>query len=87
MEKPVMTARGVYLDLEKSPYEYTNPYGDRFKFSSKKKMEIYTRDITKEVERLEKVLDRNRLIDYLPPEIIGLLFRMTYKAFYRKIEG
>ncbi|MBO5870270.1 MAG: hypothetical protein J6Q89_05915 [Clostridia bacterium] len=37
--------RGVYYDLTESPYEYNSPYGDLFKFSSEKKLEIYTRDI------------------------------------------
>lgn len=82
-----ISARGVYYDLSLSPYEYVSPYGDSFKFSSQKKLEIYARDIVKEVERIEKILARNSLIDHLPPEIIGLLFRMVYRAFYRKIEG
>lgn len=86
MEKPIKTKRGVYLDLDKSPYEYTNPYGDCFKFSSKKKLEMFCRDMVKEIERVEKFLDRNGLVNLLPPEIVSLLFRLSYKALYRKIE-
>lgn len=86
MEKPIKTKRGVYLDLSQSPYEYINPYGDCFKFSSRKKLEIYAREMVKEMERVEKFLDRNGLVNLLPPEIVSLLFRLTYKALYRKIE-
>ena len=86
-ENEIITRRGVYRDLEKSPYEYTNPYGDLFKFSSKKKLEIYTRDVQKEMERVQKLLARTALDTLLPMEIIHLIYRSTYKAFYRKIEG
>lgn len=85
-EKP-KSRRGVYYDLTQSPYEYETPYGDLFKFSSQKKLEIYTRDIEKELERMTKVLNRHGLADYLPGEIIQLLYRTTFRCFYRKIEG
>ena len=87
MEKPIKTKRGVYLDLDKSPYEYTNPYGDCFKFSSKKKLEMFTRDMVKEIDRVVKFLERSGLNNLLPPEIINMIFRLAYKALYRKIEG
>ena len=83
----IKSRRGVYRDLSKSPYEYKNPYGDCFKFSSAKKLEIYTRDITKELGRVEKVLEKTSLDTLLPTEIILLLYRTTYKAFYRKTVG
>lgn len=79
--------RGVYYDLTVSPYEYTSPYGDIFKFSSGKKLEIYTRDVEKEIERLHKLIERNKLKDLIPEEIVQLLIKCVYKAFYRKIEG
>lgn len=87
MEKQTVSKRGVYYDLSLSPYEYRNPYGDLFKFSSQKKLEIYTREITKEIDRLMKLFERNKLIDYIPYEIVQLLVRSVYCAFYNKIEG
>lgn len=78
---------GVYYDLEASPYEYRTPYGDVFKFRSKKKLEMYTRDAPKEIERMDSIIDRNKLRDFLPDEIIRLLHRTVYRSFYRKIEG
>ena len=86
MGEPV-SRRGVYKDLTLSPYEYTSPYGDLFKFSSAKKLEIYTRDIPKEIERVSKFVDRQGLGDLLPREIIQMLYRYTYQGFYRNVEG
>ena len=83
-EKPV-SRYGVYRDLSLSPYEYESPYGDSFKFPSQKKLEVYARDVQKEIDRIEKAVDRLHLADYVPAEIVHLLFRSTYKAFYRKV--
>lgn len=83
----VKSRRGVYYDLTKSPYEYKTPYGDLFKFSSAKKLEIYRRDITGEIDRLYKIIERNDMGDFLPDEIVILLLKCVYRAFYRKIEG
>lgn len=82
-----ISRRGVYYDLTVSPYEYITPYGEIFKFSSPKKLEIYTRDVKKEIDRLHRLIDRNNLTDLIPDEIVQLLVRCVYKAFYRKIEG
>ena len=82
----VISRRGVYKDLSLSPYEYETPYGDIFKFSSRKKLEIYARDIEKEIDQMIKQLDRNGLVNFIPGEIVQLLFRSVYRAFYRKIE-
>jgi len=83
----IKSKRGVYYDLTKSPYGYETPYGDLFRFSSQKKLEIYTRDIIKEIIRLDRLLERNDLLEFLPEEIVQLLYRSVYHAFYRKIEG
>lgn len=87
MEETPVSRYGVYRDLNKSPYEYTTPYGDLFKFRSQKKLDIYARDIQKEIERVSKCVGRLGLEDYLPTEIIRLLYRQTYKAFYDRVEG
>ena len=87
MNDGIKSRRGVYYDLSQSPYEYTTPYGDCFKFSSKKKMEIYTRDIPKELTRVEKLIERHDLGGFIPDEILQLIFKSVYRAFYRKVEG
>lgn len=78
---------GVYYDLEASPYEYRTPYGDIFKFRSRKKLEMYTRDAPIEIERLDSLITRYDLRDWVPEEIEALLRRSVYRALYRKIEG
>ena len=83
----VKSRRGVYYDLSKSPYEYKTPYGDLFKFSSAKKLQIYTRDITGEIDRFYKLIERHEMGDFLPDEIVNLIIKSIYRAFYRKIEG
>lgn len=87
MTEPVRSRRGVYYDLTKSPFEFTNSFGDLFKFSSQKKLDMYTRDIEKELERLEKCITRNEMQRFVPEEIKQLLRRAVYKALYKKIEG
>ena len=85
-ERPV-SRYGVYRDLSLSPYEYESPYGDLFKFSSQKRLEIYARDVEKELSRVQKALYRNDLYRILPDEIIQLTYRSVFQAFYQKIEG
>lgn len=87
MTDRAVSARGVYYDLNLSPYVYRTAYGDIFKFSSKKKLEIYTRDVVKELNRLYKVLERNEMIGFLPDDTIQLLVKNVYRSFYRKVEG
>ena len=86
-EEKKISTRGVYYDLTLSPYEYNTPYGDIFKFSSKKKLEMYTRDVPKEIERTTKLFNRHNLNGFVPEEIRDLIYRAVYRAFYRKIEG
>lgn len=85
-KKPPVTSRGVYNDLNLSPYEYVNPYGDVFKFSSKKKLEIYTRDVPGELERVQKLVGRWELDDFISMELLHTIYRAVYRAFYRKVE-
>lgn len=85
MKEGVVSRYGVYRDLNQSPYEYESPYGDLFKFPSQKKLEIYTREIQTELDRVGKMLERLHLEDYIPEEVIQLLYRSTFKALYRKV--
>lgn len=87
MSEGVVSRYGVYRDLNQSPYEYVSPYGDLFKFRSQKKLDIYTRDIQKEIDRVSKFVGRMDLDKHLPGEIIQLLYRSTYKALYDHVEG
>lgn len=85
MAGKVVSRYGVYRDLSVSPYEFKTPYGDIFKFPSQKKLDMYTRDIQRALDQLEKALDRLQLKDIIPDEIVLLLRRATYEALYRKV--
>lgn len=76
---------GVYRDLNLSPYVYESPYGDSFKFPSQKKLDMYRRDIPKEIERVSKALSRLDLDVDMPNEIVQLIHRAVYRGLYRKI--
>lgn len=84
---PVKSRRGVYYDLTKSPYEFTTPYGDIFKFSSQKKLDIYAREITKELRRVRQLVERHNLKKYIPHASYEDFERGTYKALYKHVEG
>ena len=81
-----ISRRGVYYDLKQSPYEYISPYGDSFKFSSKKKLEIYTRDVPKELNRVDALLERHNLKEQIPDEINTFIKRAVYRSFYKQVE-
>lgn len=83
----VKSRRGVYYDLSKSPYEYKTPYGDLFKFSSAKKLQMYTRDIPGELDRFYKLIERHEMGGFLPDDVVNLIVKSIYRAFYHKIEG
>ena len=87
MKEGVVSRYGVYRDLSQSPYEYVSPYGDLFKFRSQKKLDIYTRDIQKDIEQVRKFVSRRNLDRYLQEEIIQLLYRNAYRALYDHVEG
>lgn len=81
-----VSRRGVYYDLTLSPYEVKTAYGDIFKFSSQKKMEIFTRDAPKELKRVDALFERHGLIGFVPDEIVDLVKREMLKAFYKQVE-
>ena len=82
-----VSRRGVYYDLSISPYEFKAPHGEIFKFSSAKKLQIYTRDIVKEIERLEEIIQRNDMQSFISDGVLHSLIVAVYRAFYQKIEG
>lgn len=87
MNGQIVTARGVYKDLSLSPYEYKTPYGASFKFRSAKRLEIYARDVQKEIERLEKALNRNGVLETLPKETRETIYHIAYRNYYNIVEG
>lgn len=45
MREKYVSARGVFYDLAKSPYEYIDNNGKVFKFSSLKKLDIFNKKV------------------------------------------
>lgn len=87
MDGQKVSRRGVYYDLSLSPYVYKSPYGDIFRFSSAKKLEMYRRDIPKEIARVDALVSRHGLQNFINEPCYQLLHRAMYRAFYNKIEG
>jgi hypothetical protein len=58
MRYPVKSRRGVYYDLTKSPYEYKTSYGEIFKFQSKKKLDMFSRDYPIYLRQVEKAINK-----------------------------
>lgn len=83
----VKSRRGVYYDLTKSPYEFTTPYGDIFKFKSQKKLDIYTREINKELLRVRQLAERHNLKKYVPAVSYEDFERGIYRSLYKHVEG
>ncbi len=87
MREETVSRRGVYYDLNKSPYEYLTPYGGLFKFRSKKRLSMYIREIEKETMRADAFLFRNNMCEFVSEPALKAIYKAVYLAVYRKIEG
>lgn len=85
-ENRSISRRGVYYDLSLSPHVHTSACGDVFKFSSAKKLEIFERELPKELEKLDKIIERNTLQDWIPTEFVAYFKRQITTALYKRIE-
>jgi hypothetical protein len=86
---PIKSQRGVYYDLKYSPYEYETSYGEIFKFSSAKKLEIYTRELPKRIDTVTKNINKIHLLtDYLivHPEEQSKIYAKIEKKLYKEVE-
>ena len=83
--EPKKSRRGYYYDLTESPYEYESPYGDLFKFPSAKQLEIYSRNVQKEVEKIDKVFDKVGCKSFLSATTIRAVYRSIYRSFYNRM--
>lgn len=64
MKEEIKSARGVYYDLNLSPYEYIDDYGTVFKFSSQKKLDMFIYRIQKREEKCFKEIDSLKQLGY-----------------------
>lgn len=82
---PKKSRRGYYYDLNESPYAYESPYGDLFKLPSEKQLEIFSRNVQKEVERIDKVFDRVGCKPFLTDNVKRAVYRSVYRSFYKRM--
>jgi hypothetical protein len=85
MKYPVKSSRGVYYDLSVSPYEFKGLYGDIFKFSSSKKLEIYTREHAKRLEQLKRCNEKINQLTGRNIKIHELEYRDLEKILYEEV--
>ena len=84
------TARGVYLDLEVSPFIY-RCYSKTFHFSSKAKLEQFKKKLNKKIlywfaisKKLTKFITFDKLIKLMNWEFFQLLCEKTYEEMLYK---
>jgi hypothetical protein len=85
MDEPIKTRRGVYLDLTKSPY-VCKAYGLTFRFSSRKKMGMFNRDLPLRIREIKKLLDKINSIAGVTMNANGLGVFVALQQ-YKRIEG
>ena len=84
--EPFKTRRGVYTDLSLSPYSVTTGCGNIFKFSSKKKMEIFQRICPERLEKLEKNFNKiHKITGYKFLITDGVISDLEHKV-YKEVE-
>lgn len=64
MKEEIKSARGVYYDLNLSPYEYIDDFGIVYKFSSQKKLDMFIERIKQREEKCLKEIDSLKKIGY-----------------------
>ena len=83
--EPKKSRRGYYYDLNESPYEFENSYGDLYKFPSAKQLEIYSRNVQKELEKLNKTLDKLDCKRYMTFYVLNAVYRSVYRSLYNRM--
>ena len=80
-----ISQRGVYYDLDKSPWEYTDDLGNVFKFSSKKKLEIFCRKVKDKQNQFFSEIDNLKKLGFDVPEQYSNNLPKIPKMIYDKI--
>lgn len=79
--RPDVSAKGYYYNLDKSPYVWVSPYGDYFKLPSAKRVEMMDKRSRDALGRLEK------LLTVLPDDLARQLGKYIVQAVYEGIVG
>lgn len=86
MDDVKISRRGVYYDLNVSPWEFKSPYGDIFKFRSENKLNVYRRNVPERIDRLHRFIAKNDLADFMTDALIREMETAVYRSFYRYVE-
>lgn len=86
MDDVKVSRRGVYYDLNVSPWEFKTPYGDIFKFRSENKLNVYRRNVPERIDRLHRFIAKNDLADFMTDALIREMETAVYRSFYRYVE-
>ena len=86
METPQISKRGVYYDLTVSPYVYKMTLGGILQFSSKKKLEIYTRELAIRKKLIKKTFEKVGVILNTPMLVTEKTVSQIELTLYREVE-
>ena len=88
MINPDISRRGVYYNLDLSPYEFHTPCGVIFKFSSAKKLEIYTRRLNQLMAQIIKLVNKHEVLlgSYWKKNTLRNMEDVIYQFVYSEVE-
>ena len=84
-QRPDVSVKGYYYNLDKSPYVWKSPYGDTFRLPSAKRLELMGKRSQEAIRKLDKLMDTHNLRDVMPPELYRLLVKYVIQAVYEGI--
>ena len=84
-QRPDVSVKGYYYNLDKSPYVWFSPYGDSFKLPSKKRLEMMEKRVPVALHRWEKLMETHDLKEVLPPDLERLIAKYIIQAVYEDL--
>ena len=85
MDDVKRSRRGVYYDLELSPWEFITPRGGIFKFSSETKLRVYTRAALEKMGEVNKMIDKHGMRDFISDELMKDIYTAVCWTVYREV--
>ena len=79
-----ISRRGVYYDLTKSPYVYTDDLGKTYSFSSQKKLDIFTRKVKEETDKFCEEIHNLKELGYEIPETFSKNLQKIPELIYNR---
>ena len=84
-QRPDVSVKGYYYNLDKSPHVWISPCGDPFKLPSAKRLELMEKRSQEALRKLDKLMDAHNLRDVMPVELYHLLMKYVIQAVYEGI--